>query len=349
MSQQPNALNSMLERFSQLPWPDQQEVISHWEDPNAAPLVSVFCATYNHEAWITDAIKGFVLQQTPFAFEVIVHDDASSDGTAATIRSLAERYPKLIKPILQTDNQRSLGNRPSKAMLPASRGAFIALCEGDDHWIDPHKLAIQVKRLRDQPELAFIAHNAISLKGDKMKLFRRINQEHGFCAKDIIDCDRQFAPTASYMFKRELYATLPDWFRQAPVGDFYLELYSQKLGSGLYLPNCMSVYRQNVPGSWSEGFRADRQKKLTFLRETLRCLAKLYDDFPDQRNAIDAKIIRTRWKLIDKLLHRGDNQLLAETLRTEHIPGQAAHQWALKYTGLGGLRVSLWLARKLCS
>lgn len=347
MSRQPDALASMLNAFVQQPWPDQQEVIDHWEDPDAPPLVSVFCATYNHEAWISDAIKGFVLQQTPFAFEIIIHDDASTDNTAGIISALAERYPKLIKPILQRDNQRSLGNRPSKAMLPASRGAFIAMCEGDDHWIDAHKLALQATRLMAQPELSLITHNAISMKGSRLKLFRRIDQEHGFRAKDIIDCDRQFAPTASYMFKRELYDILPEWFGRAPVGDFYMELYSQKLGGGLYLPNCMSVYRQNLPGSWSAGFAADRKKKLKFLRENLPCLAQVQNDFPEESAAIEAKIRRSRWKLLEQLLHLGDQRQLLEALQEHPVPGAALHRWALKNIGQRGLRSSLWLARKL--
>ncbi len=347
MSERPDTLKAALERFRQAPWPEENQIIAHWLEPMAEPLVSVFCASFNHKEWIADAIKGFLLQQTPFRFEVIIHDDASTDGSNEVIRSIAERYPRLIKPILQTTNQFSQGNRPAKAMLPASSGSYIALCEGDDYWIDAQKLARQAKRMQSQPELSFITHNAISQKGERAKLFRRMDKEMPFEAQDIIDCDRQFAPTASYMFKRELYEVLPSWFSQAPVGDFYLELYSQKLGTGLYLPDCMSVYRQNLPGSWSAGFNADRAKKLKFLRANLPCLALLHQDFPQLSRAIDAKIIRTRWKLLDQLVHYGDKQLLADTLSTEPVPGQALHQRALKYAGMAGLRTSLWLARKL--
>ena len=71
--------------------------------------VSVYCLAYNHEKYIGRALEGFVQQKTSFPFEVIVHDDASTDGTAAVIRAYAEKYPEIIRPVFQKVNQHSQG------------------------------------------------------------------------------------------------------------------------------------------------------------------------------------------------------------------------------------------------
>lgn len=114
------------------------------------PLVSICCLVYNHEPFLRQCLDGFVMQQTTFPFEAIVHDDASTDGSAAIIREYAEKYPDIIKPIYETENQYSKHNGTDSifrlmvdaAMSPNSK--YIALCEGDDYWTDPNKLQMQV-------------------------------------------------------------------------------------------------------------------------------------------------------------------------------------------------------------
>ena len=121
--------------------------------------VSVICLAYNHEAWIRNALEGFVSQQAPFRFEVLVHDDASTDGTADIIREYQARYPELIFPVFQTENQYSRGVPVSLRFLaPRIRGRYVALCEGDDFWRDPHKLAKQVAALEAHPEVDICGH-----------------------------------------------------------------------------------------------------------------------------------------------------------------------------------------------
>ena len=117
-------------------------------------VVSVICMAYNHEAWIRDALEGIVTQQAPFRFEVLVHDDASTDGTVEIIRDYQARYPDLIVPVFQRENQYSRGEPVMQRFVaPLVRGRYVALCEGDDYWTDPFKLAKQVAALEARPEV----------------------------------------------------------------------------------------------------------------------------------------------------------------------------------------------------
>ena len=109
-------------------------------------LVTVKCTVYNHEPYLRQCLDGFVMQKTNFAFEVLVHDDASTDGSKAIIEEYAERYPNIIKPMYETVNQYQIGGfyRIIQLMNKYVQGKYIAICEGDDYWIDPLKLQKQV-------------------------------------------------------------------------------------------------------------------------------------------------------------------------------------------------------------
>ena len=103
-------------------------------------MVSIVCNTYNHEAYIEKALKGFVEQKTQYKFEVLLHDDASTDNTVKIIQKYEKLYPDLIKPIYQKYNQYSVDpNRIVEIQWPRITGKYVAFCEGDDYWIDCYK------------------------------------------------------------------------------------------------------------------------------------------------------------------------------------------------------------------
>lgn len=131
----------------------ESDIMIKWNNNDELPLVSIRCITYNQEKYIEEALKGFLIQKTTFPFEIVVHDDASTDGTAEIIRKYEKKYPNIVKPIYETENQYSKQDGVMDKIIRAKmRGKYIAFCEGDDYWIDEYKLQKQVDFLENNPE-----------------------------------------------------------------------------------------------------------------------------------------------------------------------------------------------------
>jgi glycosyltransferase involved in cell wall biosynthesis len=134
----------------------ESEITATWVGER--PVVSVLCSTYQHGGFIEDAIRGFLGQRTTFPLEVIIRDDASTDGTAEIVADFAARYPAIIRAVLEPENR---WRQPRPHLRSMARGEFIARCEGDDYWIDPHKLETQVATLRAHPDAVLSHHDAL--------------------------------------------------------------------------------------------------------------------------------------------------------------------------------------------
>lgn len=127
---------------------------------NHTPVVSIDCQTYNHGPFVREALESFINQKTNFIYEVLVHDDASTDETVKIIKEFEQEYPDIIKPIFQQENQYSKNVNISKRFqCPRAKGKYIAICEGDDFWTDPHKLQKQFDFLESNPDYGFIHCN----------------------------------------------------------------------------------------------------------------------------------------------------------------------------------------------
>jgi glycosyltransferase involved in cell wall biosynthesis len=233
--------------------------------------VSVCCITYNHAAYIKDAINGFLMQKTTFPIEVIIHDDASNDGTAEIIKNYAEKYPHLILPIFQSENQysKNQGGIFVRFVWPSARGKYIAICEGDDYWSDPFKLQKQIDELEKHPEINICFHPAIILNEisqEKVGIMCKYGDSNKILsAREVIINDGKM-PTPSLVIKRKAIENIPDWFYKAPVKDYFLQILGSLDGGALYLYEAMAVYRKGVKGSWSEKMNAASFKVDLFLQ-----------------------------------------------------------------------------------
>lgn len=231
----------------------EDEIIAHWKDDIYKPKVSICCITYNHECYIEDALEGFLNQITDFPYEILIHDDASSDKTAEIIKRYHAKYPLIIKPIYQIKNKFSEGFKiTSNFLFPAAIGTYIALCEGDDFWCDKDKLTKQVTLL-DKSNSKICFTSAYSLdRGLNRKLISKYSKSINiFTLYDVAINGGGFMPTASIMIDRSIVENLPCWISNAPVLDYYLQVYSSSFSGAIYLPDSTCVYRTNSIGSWT--------------------------------------------------------------------------------------------------
>lgn len=264
----------MLERTQEL-------IMQSWKMVEPC-VVSVVCITYNHEQYIREAIESFLMQETSFPFEIIIHDDASTDNTPDIIKEYHSRYPDIIRPIFQKENQFSQGGfKPSFYAVAHSDSKYIALCEGDDYWVSKNKLQIQIEAMEIHPELDFSFHSAYRLndviRDDKPSWDYGDNQL--LYPDSILSCVGSFAPTASYVVRREVMGNMPDWFfNKAPVGDFFLEMYGAKRGGCLYINLPMSIYRTGVPSSWTAKM-TNYKARIKSAKMTLESLQLMKKDF----------------------------------------------------------------------
>lgn len=125
-----------------------------------SPLVSVVIVTYKHESFIAQAIEGILNQEVDFPIELIIGEDCSPDNTRAILKDYQSKYPSLIKLILNSTNVGPLKNFVNCVL--ESRGKYLAICEGDDYWHHPRKLAMQVEILENRPEIGFV-HGGVDI------------------------------------------------------------------------------------------------------------------------------------------------------------------------------------------
>lgn len=244
-----------------VPAPSEAAVAESWIGPAETPLVSIICHAFNHAGFIADAIHGFLGQRTDFPFEIIVRDDASTDGTDRIISGFASRYPRLLRTVFESENRYSQGVMPSTATFPLARGRFIALCEGDDFWCDPSKLQRQVDQLRQHPAAGIAIHPAIMWVHGDRGVHAQPFCQHGptptvLPVAGVFAHHGQFAPTSSYLMRADCVDELTAFLeRNHPTfGDFFVECIGSR-GQLAYLPKPMSVYRRDHAGSYSSGER----------------------------------------------------------------------------------------------
>lgn len=247
------------------------------------PVISIICNTYNQEKYIADALDSFLMQQVSVPFEILVHDDASTDKTADIIREYEKKYPNIIKPIYQTENQYSKeGLLTYRFQIPRAKGKYIAFCEGDDYWTDPHKLQLQYDFMTANSEYSACCHAYSMVDKDKNKL----KDCHDFQS----DCDIAFGRLLGNQLEIPQYAT---WFVRklvlencngiflgARCNDMVMRIICSLKGKIRYFNQNMSCYRRFTEGSWTMRCGMDKD----ILADKIKIRIKFMKDLNDYTN-----------------------------------------------------------------
>ena len=262
-------------------------------------MVSICCITYNHENYIEDAIKGFLMQKTDFKFEILIHDDASIDNTAKIIKKYEKKYPHLIKVIYQKENQFSKGVRILNSLFEKSKGKYIAICEGDDYWIDEYKLQKQINYMEDNQDCTFCFTNAIkqNLITNQKQIFieknwlnKKVFKLQDFNLGELAEFD--FIPTASFVFPKRNLNNMPDFYDIPFVaGDFKLKLACTYQGYAHFINESMVVYRAGVPDSIT----------ISWSRESDEKIIERWQNFVNVIDKIDKETKQIYHKNLDRL------------------------------------------------
>ena len=222
--------------------------------------LSICCLAFNHAKFIRQALDGFVMQQTDFPFVVLIHDDASTDGTADIIREYEAKYPDIIKPVYQTENQWSKKVNVSLFNLSRIQSEYVAFCEGDDYWTDPLKLQKQVDFLDSHPDYTICFHKAkVFFDEAPENSWTYPSDEYckgrtDFTIDDLFE--KNFTTPASLVYRW----AIPKHFalENLPNGilpyDWYLLHLHANFGKIHMLNDVMSAYRRQPGGIWQSNF-----------------------------------------------------------------------------------------------
>ena len=242
--------------------------------------VSVLCIAYNHEKYIRQALESVVMQKTNFPYEIIVHDDASTDNTAQIIMEYENKYPNLIKAICQKENQFSKAVPILKEyILPQVKGKYIAYLECDDYWTNPLKLQKQFDELENRPDIDMCAHAVVKVQNEReVEVVSPSDVQTVLTPEQVISGGGGYLMTNSLFYRRELAECFPR-FREYLSIDYSLQIQGSLRGGILYIPDNMAVYRAfSGPQSWTSRMKNNPEKKTKHSRKTIEMLKILNAD-----------------------------------------------------------------------
>lgn len=248
------------------------------EQPVVVPLLSIVCPTYNQAGFIAQTLESFLAQKTNFPIEILINDDASTDGTTQIVEQYAARYPQMIRAFYHEVNQYSQGNLCTPGLFTEARGKYIAFCEGDDYWTDPRKLQIQVDFLESHPDYVLTYHDAMSFDSEG----ERGIQLQGNLRADATSVQLQRARPISTLTTcfRNVFHELPPELWLAPLNDLCWWSLLGAHGHGKFLGEIKpAMYRLHPGGVFS---MRSHKRKLHMSLQTCTSLANYYNRIGNQ-------------------------------------------------------------------
>lgn len=227
------------------------------------PTVTILCTTYNHRDYIKQALDSFLMQERSFDIEVLINDDASTDGTTEIIQDYQKKYPEIIYPVFHKENQYQNGVRHmmTRFLLPKAKGKYLAICEGDDYWTDKFKLQKQVDYLQQHKDYSLCFHPVkVVYENNERKnyTFPKLSDKNNFTIERLLK--ENFIQTNSVMYRTQNYADIK--LNMMP-GDWYLHVFHAQFGKIGFINEVMSVYRRHSDSLWwnSRGDKSEIWKK----------------------------------------------------------------------------------------
>jgi glycosyltransferase involved in cell wall biosynthesis len=241
---------------------------------NNTPLVSILMLTYNHESYIAQAIESVLSQKTTFPFELVIGDDCSTDRTTEICRQYLNRFPGKI--VLLSGNENLGLGRNFMRSFKTCNGKYMAICEGDDFWIHPDKLQIQIDFLENNPDFSICFHRIMNYyPEDGSKSLSNPSQKP---VSDIFDLSvKNFIVNVSCVFRNKLFE-LPEWFSNISTYDYAVHMINAQFGKIRFIPKTMAVYRQHKLAIWS---RANQVKKSQISLDVRKNLIDFFADKPE--------------------------------------------------------------------
>lgn len=239
--------------------PNEKTIMRNWAI-NEPCKVSIDMLVYNHGNYLKDAINSVLNQKTNFAFELLIHDDASTDHSVNIIKEFEEKYPNIVKPIYQKENQYSKNINPAiRFNYNRANSDYLAICEGDDFWTDIHKLQNQIDILDNNPDVNMCFHKGYELDyTDTLETINIIGDYSNISKKitftDILFLTRGMIPTASCVIRRqqkESTRIFIDARSYLTLGDLYMQFFGSYPNGAYYLDKPMSFYRKRTENSWT--------------------------------------------------------------------------------------------------
>ena len=300
------------------------------------PKVSILVTTYNQEHLISQAVNSILSQEVNFAYEIVIGEDASTDGTREIVVELGKQHPDKIRVLLrnpeEANRDRHIGLAGKINYLTAlreCRGEYIAILDGDDYFTSTHKLQRQVDFLDTHPECVICFHNVAAIYGDGA------TGPETLCPPDrkkITDIEEllwgNFIPACSIMYRREPLLEIPDWFLTAKMGDWPLNILKAQHGKIGYLDEVMSAYRVHAAGIWTVRTRSHQ------ILTSLKVLDNIDRDLGFKHHAtIRSAKTRIFFELAELYLQRGHPRLALIPVRKAMLLSRGTHKGIL----------SLWL------
>lgn len=280
-------------------------------------MVAIHCLIYNQEPYLRECFEGFVKQETNFRYVAVVHDDCSKDKSADIIREYADKYPDIFIPIIETENQWSKADgsiyRIMNEKIDATGAKYVAYCEGDDYWIDPHKLQKQVDILEADETLMMcctdrcVVDNKSRVIEEKKGGVVKDNKEGRYNLRAFFKDQHQY-PTMSVVFRnthKEEVRTKFEHTQNKWLGDWTLWICLLIYGDMYYIDEVTSAYRVNPTSITHTPKRVERT------RASADICKKVADILPNQYADLAEDLRDTRWLWIDLIFaYRAEKRYL---------------------------------------